>query len=154
MQPPVSVLTMPLNMGKTQPMSQARSFSGNVLSSDSERAKGATATVHSVVNLISGQTYQQMTEMRQHRGNRGMLARVNIPRGMVHRISPIPTENRLGPAPMENRLGCVPVQNRLGPQWEDRSGDQADQDRSRSRSACRRPSGRGFMQPKYCDECK
>ncbi len=78
-QPPVSASTMPLNTGKTQPMSQARSFSGNVLSSDSERTRGAATMVCSVVNFVSGQTCQQMMETCQHRGDRGMLARANIP---------------------------------------------------------------------------
>ncbi len=108
-QSPVSVSTMPLNMSKTQPMSQTRPFSGNISNSDSERTRGATATVHSVVNSVSSQTYQQTTEMRQHWGNRGMLGGANIPRGMAHRLSPIPMENRLGTVPLENRLGCIPA---------------------------------------------
>ncbi len=93
---------MPLKMGKTQPMSQARSFSGDISSSDLERTKGAAAAVHSVVNVISSQTYQQMMETHQHRGSRGMLSRANIPRGMAHRLGPIPVENRLGTVPVEN----------------------------------------------------
>ncbi len=141
MQPPVSAWTTPLKMGKTQPMSQAHSFSGNVLSSDSETAKGAAATVCLVINLISGETYQQTMETCQHQGGRGMLARANIPRRMVHRLGPIPVENRLGPTPVENQLRCIPVWNRLRPQWEGRSGDQDDRDCSRSCSARGRPSG-------------
>ncbi len=86
-----------------------------------------------------------------------MLARANVPHRMAHILGPIPMENRLGPAPVENRLGRIPARNRLGLQWEDQSGDQEDQEdqnRSRSRSAHGRPSGHGFMQPKYHDKCK
>ncbi len=70
-QPPIPASTALLKMGRTLTLSQAHSFSGNVLSRESESARGDAATVRSVVNLISSQTYQvqqQTTEMRQHRG--------------------------------------------------------------------------------------
>ncbi len=68
----------------------------------------------------------------------------------------VPVKNRLGEVPVENRLGRVPAQNRLGPQWNQEEGqeDQEDRNHSRSCSARGRPSGRGFMQPRYRDERK
>ncbi len=69
-QPPIPASTVLLRMGRTPISSQARSFSRNALSSESESARGAATTVRSVVNLVSSQSYQgqqEMTEMHQHR---------------------------------------------------------------------------------------